>query len=163
MALQKIIELPLEISPEYMVKQIKKYVYDFAKSKYEGTCSKENGYIVSVKKYLKTVSVHLNDNSNNIMFLAKFKVLCLKPEINKKFSCVVEMIFRHGIFAQINNLKVLVPASILEDFEFNKDSFTKKNLSIKKGDTIDIIITEIKYEKQNYSCIGKLNFKDIEK
>ena len=160
MATTKVIDLSVELPPQYMVKQIKKFVLSFAKEKYEGTCSREHGYIVSIVKYMKTISTYLNDNTNNIMFISSFKVLCLKPEVRNKLSCVVDMLFRHGIFAQINNLKILVPASTLEDFTFNKDVFSKKKINIRKGDTINIIITEIKYEKQNYSCIGKLNFKD---
>ena len=98
----------------------------------------------------------INDCNGNLFFKVNCTTKMLLPTIGKKINCNVDMIFQHGIFAGFENLKVLVPVSMLNKWEYEENVFKKNQQTIKVGDNILIEITEIRYENCKYSCIGKL-------
>ena len=69
------------------------------------------------------------------------------------------MIFNGGVFVIVKNkLKVLIPVSELTNYTYNvaDNTFYFKDKILKKGDTIDISILDMKYSKKQFSCFGKI-------
>ena len=69
------------------------------------------------------------------------------------------MIFQEGIFVEVSNkMKVLIRIDKMNGYKYSKTKqiFKKDEESISKGDKIEVIIEMIKYEKQNFNCIGSL-------
>ena len=68
------------------------------------------------------------------------------------------MMFNHGIFASVDKLKVLIPQKDLIGYRFNDadKTYSKHGKNISKDDNIKVKITNIKYMKKEYSCIGVL-------
>ena len=68
------------------------------------------------------------------------------------------MIFNHGIFCEKSNLKLLIPINNLSSYNFDnkKKQFSKPGIILKKDDTIQVEITNIRYNKHNFNCIGIL-------
>ena len=128
-------------------------------SEYEGKCSKNDGYIVKILEFL-TISGGKIVNGCAPLFTVDFKAQILKPEKGKIIKCKTQMIYNHGIFAGFNDLKIIIPKSFLHDYSFGtgkEDSFyIKKGEKICVGDDIEIKITDLQYEKKNFSCVGKL-------
>ena len=130
--------------------------------KYLNYCNKQYGYILEIKKIKKIGELRI-DESGYITCDIYVNVKRLKPVKGMVLSGVVEEAFTHGLFIKTDLLQVLIPLYILTKMGFcykevddNNQFFQKNNKCIKKGDSVNYIITNIKYEKKNYSCIGKL-------
>lgn len=127
-------------------------------------CNKEYGCVNNILKIHNNYTTHVERNSGLIKLYIKFLVERILPTVGKKLRCDVHMIFNHGIFAQIEqNIKILIPTTELHDSTFiSHDNehggpvFVTPSGKIKVHDTIEIIITEVKYNKNRYNCIGKL-------
>lgn len=123
-------------------------------------CTKEDGFILSIKNLVGDIQDNYISNANcENVFIVKFLAETLKPENGKQFTGIVCMIFSGGIFVNIKNKqKVLIPVSALNEYKFDQStkSFKKNKDEIKEGDELDIIITGTKYSKQTFSCFGIL-------
>ena len=65
------------------------------------------------------------------------------------------MIFHHGIFVDIKGkMKVLIPSASMSSYIYNPSDNSFGPIS--KGINVSIEIVMIKYEKKQFSCIGKL-------
>ena len=156
------IESIVGISPEFLSKgDIKKAVRNKIDEIFLNKCYYEHGFIVKI--LYKSIKILENETSltdSNINFKVSFKVYVVKPEKYDKIKCKVKMIFNHGVFAGIYNLKILIPKNELKEYEFMKidDSsvFKSKKSKISVDDEVMCEITAIRYDKKQYSCIGKL-------
>lgn len=157
------IEKKICLQSEYFDKNIKNHIFNKVKQDLENTCSKEYGYILEVNKIIKIKDNYISSNCENI-FIVDLEMTTLKPEIDKVFEGLICMIFSGGVFINVKNkLKVLVPISYLSDYNFCQDKSmfinnNNQNLTIKHEDRVNVIISGIKYSKQNFSCFGKLKF-----
>ena len=69
------------------------------------------------------------------------------------------MIFQEGLFVEVSNkMKVLIRIDKMNGYKYSKTKqiFKKDEETISKGDKIEVVIEMIKYEKQNFNCIGSL-------
>ena len=73
------------------------------------------------------------------------------------------MVLQQGIFVSVEEkLNILVPFSKLDEYDFDKTDniFKKKDeplKTIRKGDSVKVKISAIRYEKNGFNCIGTLN------
>lgn len=122
-----------------------------------GKCSQENGYIISIGKF-KIVDTEISRATSETLMIVAFEADVAKPEVGKQIRAVVSMcISGHGIYAYNNGkIKVLVPERSLKTFKFDAGTYKSEEKTYKTGDEVDIIITAIKYDKNNFQCIGNL-------
>ena len=153
------INLSIKIKAECMNNNINKYILESIKNKYEGTCSKEKGYFIKVNKVNKIIETFLNEDVE-LYFTCNCNVDVLKPTKDKELDLKVTMIFVHGIFCQLNNLKLLIPQDELTNYIFDgqEKKYIHKNSKreIKNNDTIKTKIIDIRYKKKNFNCIGQI-------
>ena len=94
-----------------------------------------------------------------------FNLKCIVSTVDGNKYCVRErnkIQLVADLLARVTNkLKILVPTNMLDEYNFqsNPPKFVHKNIKkeIVKGDKINIILTDIRYNKQNYNCIGKID------
>ena len=164
-----IIEGNVTLTPSELRENIQELLVSKLNKKYL-TCNINYGYVYKILAVHNKYTTLIDNNSSNINFDLKFKIERILPIVNMKLNCTVHTIFNHGIFAQVEDkIKILVPSSTISDYFFQKNQsdsipascFCKKDKSsiIKKNDTISIIITDVKYSKNRYNCIGKLSLK----
>jgi DNA-directed RNA polymerase subunit E'/Rpb7 len=148
----------IEVEPKFMIQDINNIILTKIKDKYTKTCSEKNGYILEIIKLNKILFSGINDCNYNLFFKVNCQTKMLLPKIGKRINCKIDMIFQHGIFSGFKNLKVLVPISNLDkwNFDVSSNSFKKESQQLKVNDLINLEITEIRYENCKYSCIGKL-------
>lgn len=151
-----VIENDIEISPDKLDFKIKQHIYDEL-SKNIGICCKKYGYILEIINIISISNKSISNTSANIIFNVKYTANTLKPSIGNVISCKVNMVFIHGLFLGLHDLKVLIPSKELKNYKFD----SKKNIyygkrPIKKDDIIDVVIQDVKYMKKQYSCIGVL-------
>jgi DNA-directed RNA polymerase subunit E'/Rpb7 len=145
------------LEPHYLTHDYKNHLLSIYKNKYEST-GNDIGYIVNILAIKDIISTNLNNDSQIIV-----ESLCncniFKPDIGMKVDCVIDMIHINGIFVSKYTIKILIPSSN-NNYEYCNNSFKMGGKEFKVGDTIQIEIVNIRYDKYIYSCIGKLILKD---
>lgn len=154
-----IIERKICLESEYLDANIFEHLLKKIKDSTLDECSKEYGHFMGVKKIKNIKDNSFSSNCENV-FLVEFEVETLKPEIDNKYTGKVCMIFSGGIFIIFEKIKILIPQTSLNDYEFDTDNncFTNKetNKIIKQNDEITAIITGVQYNKKKFSCVGKI-------
>jgi len=143
--------------------QLNKNIYSHILTKIKentvNECTKENGYILDIKKLIRIKDNYISNVNCDTIFLVEFLAETLKPEIGKRFDGQVCMVFPGGIFLNIKGKqKVLIPISTLNKYTYdNVNKILKKDEKIiKEGDLIKVEITGTKYSKQSFSCFGNM-------
>lgn len=147
------------IEPEHFNNE---FMYDYilkrVKEK-ELTCSREYGYIDHIYQIINIYNDSLLD-TGECRIVVVFEADCFKPVIGSKIQTTVEMIFPHGIFSSLYILRFLVPFKCLDDnyIYIPDEGYKHKETSqiIKVGSVIDIVITNMKYDKGHFSCIADI-------
>lgn len=162
LTLQKKISLsPKDVSSKDADKTLEERVYNRVEELFKNSCSKTNGYIIGIDRNVKILDNEIGIGGT-ILFLVELTVQALKPEKGQVIQGTVCVVFEEGIFLEVqecNKMKVLVPQSKLEKYEFNKSKelFQKGKKTIQKGDVITVKLEQIKYDNTGFSCIGHLS------
>lgn len=121
-------------------------------------CDHNYGYIIDIDtKKINILDNVISNSEPNIFFTVKFRAQVFKPKIEDNYEGIVCILFPHGILVDVmNRIKVLIPSNKMKGYAFNSGIFCKGDKIIKKDDNIIVKINMIKYEKQNFNCIGEL-------
>tara|TARA_B100000686_G_C16794918_1_gene981558 strand:- start:3164 stop:3634 length:471 start_codon:yes stop_codon:yes gene_type:complete len=151
----KILEKNIIIEAKYITNGLQDYIKEKL-DELVNTCTKENGYIIKIKNIKNIKNNKILKNSGNLLCQILYNATVFKPYKNLETNCKVTMIFRHGIFGECNQMPVLIPYTKLNDYEYDNEKFKNKDIEIKVGDIITIIITDIRYSKKQFNCIASL-------
>jgi DNA-directed RNA polymerase subunit E'/Rpb7 len=158
----KHIERTLILHPDQLNYNYKDIIYDLIQKDCVNSCIKEIGYVKQIIKIQKIVYDEIMKMTPNIFIKVLIEIECYLPKIGDHLQIRVELVFNHGIFANFNKIKVLVPIYNCQEYEliqdFTETYLQKKNSlsKIKKNDIIYIEITNLRFEKENFSCLGKI-------
>jgi DNA-directed RNA polymerase subunit E'/Rpb7 len=155
------VEKQVYLEPSFLDKNIKKHIQNQIEKDMIGNCSQEYGYVMNIGEGIEILSNSVSNTEVGVYFLVKFRVETLKPESGKKYTGKIFMLFQEGIFIEvIQKLKVLVPFDKLAQigYKYDKDNntFVKGKNVLKKDTEVQFQIDLIRYEKQNFNCIGSL-------
>jgi DNA-directed RNA polymerase subunit E'/Rpb7 len=156
----QIIKQKVSIDAMYLDKDIEDHILLKLKKTMEGICTFDNGYIITVNKIINVGSNTIGSANSLIIFDITYEANTLRPEKGVVLSGKVCMVFKHGIFVDIcGKMKVLVPSNFIEGYEYQQDSnsFTFLESIIKNDVEVSVDIVDMKYDKKQFSCIGKLN------
>jgi DNA-directed RNA polymerase subunit E'/Rpb7 len=155
------IEQKISIEASYLDNNIKTHIFEKLKKTMEGMCTFDNGYIISVTKLIKIGNNKIGCANSLIIFDVTYEAEVLRPKKGDVLSGKVCMVFQHGIFIDVyGKMKVLVPATIMSEYTYQSsdNSFVCGERDIIKNEIcISVKIVDIKYDKKQFSCIGKLN------
>jgi len=141
------------LEPKYLDQDIMIHLLENIKKQTLNECSKQHGYILSVKSIIEII------HNEETFFTTKFEAEILLPEKGKIMSGDVCMIYKDGIFVNVHKRqKILIPASSIENYTFDEvyGTYNSSNNIIKQGDQINVVITATKYNNKNFSCVGTL-------
>lgn len=157
--MNQIIKQKLPIDAKYLDSNIEDHVLAKLKRIMEGKCTFSNGYIISVNKVVELGDNTISSANSLVVFDVMYEAKVLKPEAGKILEGIVCMVFQHGIFVDVcGKMKVLIPAPSMVGYMYNQDnnSFSCDIDIIEMGSELHIEIVETKYEKKQFSCIGKI-------
>lgn len=121
------------------------------------SCSKQDGYIIDILEILSYEKNRLSRTGSSVIFDVVFSAEVFLPRYGSEIEAVVKIIFfKKGLRLNSYNLNIFVPATNLKDWEFKNDSIVRGSESIRSGDTVIVVITNTRYEKKRYDCIGIL-------
>lgn len=109
---------------------------------YRNTCTKTNGYIIEINRIFRVLERKLSIYNGNIIVNCEVEGDCLLPEIGQIVMGTLKQSFEQGwIFLVCDCMKVFVPRT---------GNPTLSNTPI------PIEITQTRFQKGRYDCIGRL-------
>lgn len=167
MCYRKKIQTTVLMPPSSMGKEWKKNVFDEVCKKMVGTCTQDDGYITSIKKIVSIHDQHITRVNGYVRFRISVIANVILPTVGESIQVVVDMIFPHGVFCYYRMIRVMLPLSKCHGFvlkpEFSMIHLvhTATKITIKKGDTIPVMIDDARYENDLYSCIVELDLEGL--
>ena len=158
---KKIIKRQLSLKPEELTAgAIKNNILNKLENIIKNSeCSYDNGYILEITRIIDYNNNYISNATNMIVFTVIFEAITLNPKIGSILSGKVISVHTSGIFVEIKEkIKVLVAESSMEGMTYDANTLTYKSKigCIKKNDTVNIKITDIRYQNKKISCIGTL-------
>lgn len=156
---QRKIKVKVEITPEKIDENWRTNLFLMVGDKFKGKCTHEDGYIINIKKIATIYDQHIKRNSGNVLFYIDIIADCILPKVGDHLEAVVDMIFPHGVFCHHHMLRMMMPIVKCKDFhirqEFSTNSLFNPHTKqvIKKGDIVPIVIDDVRFENDLYSCI----------
>ena len=114
-----VIKNRIYLEARFLDANYEQHIIDNIRKKYEMTCTKEYGYIISVDKINSIENSTISSVTSAASFNVEFVATALKPEIDLLLAGSVCVVFSPGIFVQVQDrLKILIPSSKLSDMEY---------------------------------------------
>lgn len=151
------------VPPEIMSSSWKQHLFEIICKQLTGRCTKEHGYITQVREISRILSQQIDRTNGHVRFHVELYVSVIYPSIGLKVNVTVEMISAHGIFCFYRMLRMMLPFSkcngflIKQDFSMTYAIHPSTKKTIKKTDIIPIIINDVRFENDLYSCIVSLD------
>lgn len=131
----------------------------------QGSCTAKDGYVLEVTGLSKILKSGISTTSSMPIFEVELSVVTLKPEVGQQITGVVCMVASYCVFVLIHDkLKVLLPlASMVKaGYKFDQEgsrfvrppSKSVKGVKISQGSSIKIVLTNVKFDKKAFICIG---------
>lgn len=130
----------VEVHPSLLTHNLKNEIISIVNSKYIKTCTKEYGYIVSIKD-VRVKDVKVNYMSPMLDAKVVFNAEVIKPDVGHKVNVKVIKKLKHGLMTQTDLYRVFIPDT--------SDKYSE-------GECITVEIIATQFDKNQYNCIGKL-------
>ena len=143
---QSVIKKTIEFVPDLNTRKIDPdHLLSIFKENVENTCCQKYGFILRVLEVKDVLSNKLSMYNGKLILNCSIEIEHLLPEIKAKVFGVVQQKFPQGLIILVQNcMKAFIPCeeSILQTIEI--------------GDEIEFEISQIRFQKGKYDCIGNL-------
>jgi DNA-directed RNA polymerase subunit E'/Rpb7 len=159
--MQKTVEIKktLCVDPSVMDSNLIRTIVVLYRKKYEKTCDENDGYIISIDG-LKDLTNIISKDSQHIHFSAILTATVVKPEKGQVITFKPSLIMQKGIFGKIYDMiSLFVPDEYMKEWKYKDDSFVhndNEERKITKGEPIEAIINDIKFNSTKYNCVCTL-------
>jgi DNA-directed RNA polymerase subunit E'/Rpb7 len=127
---------------------------------HKGKCTRSYGYILDVISIVKIISNFISRVDFNIIFQVEFEIIGYIPSVGDIHNCEIFLVFKEGIFAKIQNLKIFIHSNKFPNLEFDYINSTfacdDNSISLGIGSNVTVEILGVKYKDQNFSCFGTI-------
>lgn len=98
----------------------------------------------------------ISNINSSVEFMVLYEYEGFKPECNQLYKTIVQSIHKEGIICEIHKTNIIIPEINLEDWDFKTNMFVQKNIEIKVGGWIPVVLDAIRFENNKYRAIGHL-------
>lgn len=153
------INLKVEVPPAQVDKNWRTSLFLQVCQKFQGRCTREDGYILRIQKIEHIYDQTIKRTNGVVLFFVRVLAECILPKRGDTVGAVVDMIFPHGVFCHHHMLRMMMPITKCKDFHLRQEFSTKSlynphtHTTIRKGDTISVVIEDVRFENDFYSCI----------
>lgn len=157
------INMKVEMHPEKIDQNWRSSLFATVCHKFQGKCTREDGYIVSIKKIEKIYDQYIKRTSGVVLFFIQVFAECILPTNGDTIEAVVDMIFPHGVFCHHHSLRMMMPIAKCRNFHIRQEFSTKYLYNpqtkkvIRKGDIVAVLIDDVRFENDFYSCIVSIS------
>lgn len=136
---ENFIKVNLNIESSKFNSNMNHFILSSLQSKYEKKAFEQYGIIDTISSIEKLIDVTIT-NSGSMLFLFEIKVNSYVPQVFDILEMKISKIISCGYFLEDLLIKCLV-----------SEISTKKQV----GDTISIVLTDIRFEKNAFHCLAK--------
>lgn len=157
---QRDICLKVELKPCQLDQDWKTHLYHTICLKHQNKCTRQDGYIIHILHISNINDQYITRTNGHVMFVVNIQADCILPKIGDELDAVVDMIFPHGVFCHHQMLRMMMPKckqlQIRQEFSTNSLFHVHSKKVIRKGDIIRVVIDDVRFENDLYSCIVKM-------
>ena len=154
------IHLKVELKPSQINKDWRSHLYDTICLKYQEKCTRQDGFIITIKKVSTIYDQYITRTNGHVLFVLDIQADCILPKSGDELDAIVDMIFPHGVFCHHHMLRMMMPKckhlQVRQEFSTNSLFHVHSKKVIRKGDTIRVVIDDVRFENDLYSCIVKM-------
>lgn len=159
---EKLITTTIFLQPHHMGSSWRAHLEKAINDDMIGKCTVDHGYIIKVLNIHKILDQSITRVDGNIRFQLQLLAQILLPKIGEEFEATIELIFPHGVFCVHKMLRMIIPITRCHPFVIRQD-FSNLHLHdpssgriLRKDDPIRVVISDIRFENNFYSCIADL-------
>lgn len=154
---QRKIKVKIEMVPENIDCHWQNHLFLQICNKFQGKCTREDGYILHIKKINKIYDQYITIHGK-ILFFVEVLAKCILPKIGDCIDVIIDMIFNHGVFCHHQMLRMMMPSTkcdlqIRHEFSTNSLYDLRSKRVLRKGDVLTVLIEDVRFENDLYSCI----------
>ena len=117
------------------------------------------GYILSIPTICNYTKNIIHSTTACCLIDVTYKVELIQPVVGETYTCMVNILFKEGIFVKLYEINILIRGDSLLDggWEYTKQQYThgtKKPLQ--KGSWVKVQIKSVRHEDNVYQCLGLL-------
>jgi DNA-directed RNA polymerase subunit E'/Rpb7 len=124
-----------------------------------GSCTKKHGYINRITD-AKIISNKISTVCPSVIFTVEYKLDNFKPEKEEVYVATILTVIESGILLNCNTMEMFISSTEtnLNGYQWNteNESMIKDGEELCVGDTINVELTNIRYERSVYTAAGKL-------
>lgn len=150
--MKKNVVLTCKVQPHNLTGNCKNTMYELLKTRYVNK-SLTIGYIINVNSIKEFIHNKIINGDVHVKMLCECDVY--KPTINDIITCKVNMIHINGVFVSTYGIRILLP-NTNNIFIIKNNQCIYNNRTININDSINVCIKQIRFENNNYTCIGDI-------
>jgi DNA-directed RNA polymerase subunit E'/Rpb7 len=153
------VERKIYLEPKLLDTKVSTHIRDKIQKQLMNNCDKEYGYIIKVYENITILGNIVSSVDSGVYFHVRFSLKTLKPKIGNTYEGNVFLVCPDLIFVEVaNKMKIMIRDDKMNGYKYSKTKniYKKDTKTITEGDKVQIVIDMIKYEKQNFNCIGSL-------
>lgn len=133
------------LPPHFLGANVRDSLGALAKKEYEGKCTPDDGYIMSIQGPVKILRNIISQATNNIIYTIEIPAKTLKPVIGEIYSAVFERFepSRGAYFLVLGRMELFVNAKKCEDHK----------AKLVKGSKLNLVITDMQFKKR-FICLA---------
>ena len=163
--MEKTLEAMVNLEPKYLTTNHKTRILEKLKEAKEGSCSKNDGYVIEVLDLVKIVNQGINMSNSVSIFKVKYRAEVIKPEPDCVMTGNVCLASDQGLLVLVSDcFKVFIPEEGVENYTYDdtRSLYEKKKCDgpefIEFDTEVEVRITSIRFmcDKRQFSCIGAI-------
>jgi len=113
---------PIRLHPSYFGPSTLNFIQEKLYSDVEGTCTGEDGYIISVLDISGTGLGTIEPGTGQAEFIVQYSAIVFRPFKNEVLDAVVNNVGKMGIFVSAGPLTIFVSAHLAGEFKFDANA-----------------------------------------
>lgn len=154
----KIIRLSVYLESHEQCREYKLLLLNKLKENYEKKAFEKYGIINKIVSIDNIYYEEMMKTNPNIYFLIDTNVETYFPKKDDEIELEISKILTYGIYLERECFHILIP-SLPPSFELKKDKelyYISKGEELRVGDKLRFIISNVRYEKSGFHCLGKI-------
>jgi DNA-directed RNA polymerase subunit E'/Rpb7 len=146
----------IKINPQYIGKGLDSHVYEEIEKQMKNECDEESGHVIRVLSVSDIIDNRIQNSSSEMVVLVKFEIEIFKPCTDMVVDSIIKAIYPDGILVQARDIqKILIPVLSYKDkYVLENNILIGTDATISTGDTINVLITAVRYDDHCFSCLG---------
>lgn len=115
-----------------------------------------DGSIFIIKRI--NIKKHSNKILNNgyALFTVTYDAYGHVPKKDSIIRATILSQFYNGILLSDDMFNIIIPSQTMKNYKFNGTVFCNDSISLAVGDTCDVMIMDMRVDKNKINCVGKL-------